>query len=198
MRFSLRAKMSFLEFFDNVADNGPSLPESGRVEEQEVLMIQSFQAESPFPERASYAFSGVVLSAMLENIGRGDRFNGRFECALDMSDSDGTDAATLDDSGYMSLNLGPYCLQNVAPLRIQRLVTPKFFRIAIRCDRMSGADDDIGRFNLAFYSDPRFCEGKDFQVGSLDISNIPMPSLYIESPGGAPLVSAKLQTLVSD
>lgn len=190
--------MSLQETVETFGEDVSRSLESGRIEEQEILMIRSLQGTAGLDARASYNFSGVVLSAMLENVSRGDRFNGRFSCRLDSATPNGTDAASIDESGILSLTLGPYSLQNAGPLSLQRLVTPRFFRIAIRCDEMSGAGEDVGRFNLTFYSDPRFCDGNSFTIESLNIAHIPMPSLYIETSGGAPLVSAKLQTLLSE
>ena len=161
-------------------------------------MIQSLHSSSEAVGQISYGFTGVVLSAALDSVYRGDRFQGRFACSTGILGTDATDSLHDDEDGFLSLVIGPYTLNSVGPVRIQRLITPQFYRIAIRCERFSDPSVDVGRVNLAFYSDPRFCDGDDFHLDALDIGKIPMPSLYLEAVAGDPVLNAKLQTLDRD
>ncbi len=108
---------------------------------------------------------------------------------------DSSDSLHEDESGLLTIVIGPYRLTSAGPVRIQRLITEQFYRIAIRCDRFTDGASVVGRVNLTFYSDPRFCEGGDFRLDTLDISKIPMPSLYLEAYAGEPILNAKLQML---
>ncbi|MBK19932.1 MAG: hypothetical protein CMM52_13960 [Rhodospirillaceae bacterium] len=174
----------------------PSSHEIGgtRMKERGIAMIQSLHAASE-PTQICYGFGGVVLSSAMEDVSRGDRFQGRFSCSAGVLGGDSSDSLHEDNTGLLTIVIGPHRLTSSGPVRIQRLITDQFYRIALRCDRFTDGASGVGRLNLAFYSDPRFCEGGDFKLDSLDIAKIPMPSLYLEAFAGEPILNAKLQTL---
>jgi len=165
-----------------------------RMKEGDIAMIQSLQVAQG-PENICYGFGGVVLSSAMDAVLRGDRFQGRFSCSTDVLDDDSSDSLHEDESGLLTIIIGPHRLTSAGPVRVQRLITEQFYRIAIRCDQFTDGNSGVGRVNLAFYSDPRFCEGGEFRLDTLDISKIPMPSLYLEAFAGEPILNAKLQTL---
>lgn len=164
--------------------------------EGEVSMIRSLHARHEDGEtEISYGFSGVTLASGLAGIVRGDRFQGRFQCSAGILGDDEAETQAVDEAASLSLVIGPHRLTSVGALTIHRLVTPQFYRISIRCEEFDDAPDGVKRVNLAFYSDPRYCAGDDFRLDRLDISKIPMPSLYIEAEDGEPMINAKLQSL---
>lgn len=164
--------------------------------EGEVSMIRTLHtAHGAGTERISYGFSGVTLASSLDGVARGDRFQGRFRCSAGVLDSGDIDSLTRDPAASLSLILGPHSLTSAGALSIQRLVTPQFYRISVRCERFMECPGTVKRLSLAFYSDPRYCAGADFQLDRLDIDKIPMPSLYLEAEEGQPVINAKLQSL---
>jgi len=187
--------MAIQENFDTGLDGRSALLGSTGIKEREIFMIQSLHSSEEIASKICYGFTGVVLSAALDRIARGDRFQGQLACNAGILREDTTDSSHKDEGGFLLLVIGPYQFQSMGPLRIQRLITPQFYRIAIRCDQFSGPSMGVGRVNLAFYSDPRFCEGDEFQLDALELSKIPMPSLYLEALAGTPVMNAKLQTL---
>ncbi len=167
----------------------------------EVRMIRSLHAwDESGGAPISYGFSGVTLASSLAGVVRGDRFQGRFRCGAGLLDGAEGDTLVVDEAASLSLVIGPHRLNSVGALTLHRLVTPQFYRIAIRCEEFAEGPDAVKRVNLAFYSDPRYCAGDDFRLDRLDISQIPMPSLYLEGEDGEPVINAKLQSLdrVSD
>ena len=183
----------------NTRSDERSLPiGNAGVKEREIFMFQSLHSSEEAEEKVCYGFTGVVLSTTMDDVARGERIQGEFSCSTGILEVDSTDSPHEDEGGSLSLVIGPYQIQSEGPLRIQRLITPQFYRIAIRCDRFVGPSSGVGRVNLAFYSDPRFCEGADFHLNALDIGKIPMPSLYLEALSGTPILNAKLQTLDRD
>jgi hypothetical protein len=190
--------MAIQENFDTGLDGRSALIGNTRIKEREIHMIQSLHSSAVSARSICYKFTGVVLSAGLDSVDRGDRIQGQFACSTGIIGGDGTDSPHEDDAGFLTLVIGPHRFQSAGPLRIQRLITPQFYRIAIRCDRFAGPPAGVGRLNLAFYSDPRFCEGDEFQLEALELDKIPMPSLYLEALTGAPVLNAKLQTLARD
>jgi len=164
--------------------------------EGEVSVIRTLHASrSAGAEPISYGFSGVTLASSLDGVVRGDRFQGRFRCSAGVLDGDGIECLTEDSGASLTLIIGPHCLTSLGALSIQRLVTPQFYRISIRCERFAECPDRVTRLSLAFYSDPRYCAGADFRLDRLDIDKIPMPSLYLEAEEGQPVINAKLQSL---
>ncbi|NKB21552.1 MAG: hypothetical protein GKS01_13750 [Alphaproteobacteria bacterium] len=182
-------------FFSDKAGLPPTQQIGGAgMKEGGIAMIHSLQVANG-PANICYGFGGVVLSSAMDEVLRGDRFQGRFSCSSGALDGDSSDSLHEDESGLLTIVIGPYRLTSAGPVRIQRLITEQFYRIAIRCERFTESAAGVGRVNLAFYSDPRFCEGGDFKLDTLDISKIPMPSLYLEAFAGEPILNAKLQTL---
>lgn len=166
------------------------------IKEGEVSMIRSLHARREAGAAPiCYGYSGVTLAASLPGVTRGDRFQGRFQCSAGLLEGDGVDTVVKDAAGSLSLIIGPHRLTSAGALSIQRLVTPQFYRIAIRCEEFTECPDAVKRLNLAFYSDPRYCAGDDFRLDRLDIAKIPMPSLYLEAEDGQPVINAKLQSL---
>lgn len=164
--------------------------------EGEISVIRSLHAAGGTGTAPiSYGFSGVTLASSLDGVVRGDRFEGRFRCSPGLLDGGGAGSAIDDPAAALSLVIGPHLLTSAGPLSIQRLVTPRFYRIAIRCRRFADCPGTVRCVNLAFYSDPRFCAGEDFRLDRLDIEKIPMPSLYFEAEDGTPVINAKLQRL---
>jgi hypothetical protein len=190
--------MAIHENFDTGLDGRSALPGNTHIKEREVFMTQSLHSSEEIARSICYKFTGVVLSAALDDVVRGDRIQGRFACNTGIVGGDAADSTHEDEAGFLTLVIGPHRLQSAGPPRVQRLITPQFYRIAIRCDQFTGPSAGVGRVNLAFYSDPRFCEGDEFQLDALEIDKIPMPSLYLESPTGGPVLNAKLQTLDRD
>jgi hypothetical protein len=190
--------MAIHENFDTEIVGRSALLGNTRIKEREIFMIQSLHSSEESATSICYMFTGVVLSAALDSVTRGDRIQGQFACSTGTIGRDTTDSPHKDEAGYLTLVIGPHRFQSEGPLRIQRLITPQFYRIAIRCDRFTDPPAGVGRVNLAFYSDPRFCEGDEFQLDALEINKIPMPSLYLEALTGAPVLNAKLQTLDRD
>jgi hypothetical protein len=181
-------------FSDEVVSQPTQQIEGVRMNEGKIAMIQSLQVTNG-PENICYGFGGVVLSSAMDEVLRGDRFQGRFSCSAGVLGGDSSDSLHEDETGLLTIVIGPYRLTSAGPVRVQRLITEQFYRIAIRCDQFTDGNSGVGRVNLAFYSDPRFCEGGEFKLDTLDISKIPMPSLYLEAFAGEPILNAKLQTL---
>ena len=181
-------------FLDETATRPAQQFAAIHVKEGRNAMIQSLQVAN-CPDNICYGFGGVVLSSAMGDVLRGDRFQGRFSCSADVLGGDSSDSLHEDESGILTIVIGPYRLTSAGPVRIQRLITEQFYRIAIRCDQFTDGNSGVGRVNLAFYSDPRFCEGGEFRLDTLDISKIPMSSLYLEAFAGEPILNAKLQTL---
>lgn len=164
--------------------------------EGEISMIRSLHASRAAGGSAiSYGYTGVALASSLSGISRGDRFQGRFRFSAGLLEGDGAESVARDHEGGLSLIIGRYHLISDGALTIQRLVTPQFYRIAIRCDEFAECPEEVKRVNLAFYSDPDYCAGDEFRLDRLDIGKIPMPSLYLETDGGRPVINAKLQSL---
>jgi len=164
--------------------------------EGEIGVIRSLHAaDEAGAAPVCYGFSGVTMASSLEGVARGDRFQGQFQCSGGLLEGDGADAVVDDPAASLALVIGPHRLISAGALSIQRLVTPQFYRIAIRCRQFANAPGAVKRVNLAFYSDPRYCADEDFRLDRLDIDKIPMPSLYVEAEDGQPAINAKLQCL---
>lgn len=164
--------------------------------EGEISMIRTLHASREAGvESISYGYSGVTLASGLDGVARGDRFQGRFRCSAGVLEGGDATSATVDAAASLFLVIGPYTLTGNGPLSFQRLVTPQFYRITVRCERFVECPDSVKRLSLAFYSDPRYCTGAEFRLDRLDIDRIPMPSLYLESGDGQPVINAKLQSL---
>jgi hypothetical protein len=97
--------MSIHEFFNMGSDGRFSLVGNARMKEGEIVMIQSPYSSTETAAQISYGFIGVVLSAALDSVYRGDRFQGRFACRTGIFGSDATDPMNDDENGFLLWSL---------------------------------------------------------------------------------------------
>lgn len=144
---------------------------------------------------ASYEFTGVALSSPVQMVPRGERIAGTFSCIGSPREGDDADQVHDDPDGFIKVCCGQMRLMSDGPLRIQRLITPGFFRIAIRTGCVSEDGRRIGQINLGFYSDPEHCLGPAFRLERLNMAEIAFPAIYINGLDGDLMLNGKLQSL---
>lgn len=152
-------------------------------------------ASSAAGAQASYGFTGVALSSPVQMVPRGERIAGAFSCIGSPCGGDGADLEHDDPCGFIEVCCGQMRLISDGPLRIQRLITPGFFRIAIRAGCVGDDGERIGQINLGFYSDPEHCLGPSFRLERLNMAEIAFPAIYINGLDGDLILNGKLQTL---